>query len=127
MNHLPIPHPESIIYEDQKLYAALATFPITRGHVVIVWKKQVPDLHLLSRKEYEYLMDAVDRVRNALLKTLNLKKVYLIYMDEANQVHWHLVPRYNEKGWNMLAHKPSRLTDFSLAEKIKSRLPARLS
>jgi diadenosine tetraphosphate (Ap4A) HIT family hydrolase len=52
---------------------------------------------LLEKKDYEYLMDKVDEVRNSMLKTLKIKKVYLIYMDEVQQVHWHLVPRYDEK------------------------------
>ncbi|HZX01140.1 MAG TPA: HIT family protein [Candidatus Paceibacterota bacterium] len=119
---LPQPKPEAIIYEDKQLYIALANYPIARGHTVVVWKNKVKDLHLLSKKEYEYLMDKVDITRNALLKTLKLKKVYLVYADEANQVHWHLVPRFNSKGFNILIHKPSRLKDFSLARKIKQHL-----
>jgi len=116
---LPIPKKEAIIYEDIKLYITLANFPITKGHTVVVWKHKIIDLHLLSKKDYEYLMDKVDSTRNALLKTLKIKKVYLVYADEVNQVHWHLVPRYNEKGLNILNHKPSVLKDFSLTEKIK--------
>ena len=123
---LPKPYKQAIIYDDKKLYACLANFPIVKGHTVIVWKKDVPDLHLLSKKNYEYLMDKVDEVRNALLKTLKLKKVYLIYMDEANQVHWHLIPRYNEKGFDLLKHKPDKLKDFSLTEKIKSNLALKI-
>ena len=115
---LPKPFKKAIFYNDKKLYACLANFPIIKGHSVVVWKKSVSDLHLLSKKDYEYLMDKVDEIRNILLKTLKIKKVYLVYMDEANQVHWHLIPRYNEKGFNVLLHKPSKLKDFSLAEEI---------
>ena len=122
MDSLPKPFKEAIIYEDKKVYACLANYPIVKGHTVVVWKKQVRDLHLLSKKNYEYLMDKVDEVRNAILKTLKLKKVYLIYMDEINQVHWHLIPRYNEKGYNVLKHKPSKLKDFSLVNTIKNNL-----
>jgi diadenosine tetraphosphate (Ap4A) HIT family hydrolase len=127
MNKLPKPFKEAIIYEDKKLYACLANYPIVKGHTIIVWKKKAKDLHLLSKRDYEYLMDKVDEIRNALLKTLKLKKVYLIYMDETNQVHWHLIPRYNEQGYDILKHKPSKLKDFSLANKIKSNLVLKLS
>jgi len=82
----------------------LASFPVTKGHTIVVWKDNVKDLHLLSKKDYEYLMEKVDEVRNALIKTLKVKKVYLIYMDEAKHVHWHLIPRYNVKGYNVLKH-----------------------
>ncbi len=119
---LPKPNKEAIIYEDKKLYACLANDPIVEGHTVVVWKKKVADLHLLSKKDYEYLMNRVHEIRNAILKTLKVKKVYLIYMDEASQVHWHLVPRYNEKGYKVFMHKTGKIKDFFLDDKIRSNL-----
>ena len=116
------PKKEEIIYEDIHVYACLARFPLSPGHVVVVWKKDVKDLHLLSRKEYVHLMNVVDSVRDALLKTLKLKKVYLLYLDEANHVHWHLIPRYHQKGFTVLTHHPRVLKDFSLAERIREDL-----
>lgn len=121
-NKLPKPYPKAIIYEDAKIYICLANYPIVKGHTVIVWKKPVSDLHLLSKEEYDFLMDKVDEMRNALLKTFKIKKVYLMYMDEIQHVHRHLIPRYNEQWLNVLQHKPSQLIDFSLAKKIKNNL-----
>jgi diadenosine tetraphosphate (Ap4A) HIT family hydrolase len=114
------PNKKSVMFEDSKLYVCLANYPITNGHTIVVWKKNVRDLHSLSKKDYEYLMNKIDETRNALLKSLKIKKVYLIYMDEAKHVHWHLIPRYNQKGFNVLIHKSSKLKDFSLVNKIKS-------
>lgn len=122
INKLPKPSKKSIIYEDEKLYVCLAKFPISAGHTIIALKKEILDLKLLPDREYDYLMDTVFAVRNALLKTLGVKKVYLIYMDEANYVHWHLIPRYKEKGFDIFKHKPEILSDFSLSEKIKKNL-----
>jgi histidine triad (HIT) family protein len=119
---LPTPPPEAILYEDDKLYACLATYPITRGHVVVVWKTHVQDLHYLGEDDYDFLMDAVNRVRDAMLKSLDIEKVYLIYMDEAKHVHWHLVPRYNEKGFDVFEHEPEETNDFSLTTQIKAAL-----
>ena len=119
---LPKPDEGAVFYEDKKLYATLASYPIARGHTVIVWKKNVGDLHLLKRNDYEYLMDKVDVARDAMLKTLKIKKVYLIYMDEVKQVHWHLVPRYDKTGINALEEKPKRLKDVSLARKLERNL-----
>lgn len=119
---LPKPSRDAIIYDDKKLYACLANYPITKGHVVIVWKSKAPDLHLLKRGEYEYLMDMVDDIRDAMIKALKIKKVYLIYMDEACQVHWHLVPRYNEKGFDVFMHRPPKLKEFSDAPGIRKEL-----
>ena len=118
---LPKPKKGAIFYQDKKLYACLANYPITKGHVVVVWKKKVTDLHLLNKKDYKYLMYKVDEIRNIMLKILKIKKVYLIYMDEAKHVHWHLVPRYNEKGFNVLEHKPKKLRDTYLAKKLKEK------
>ena len=119
---LPKPHKGSLIYQDSKLYACLASFPIVKGHTVVVWKKHVSDLHLLPKKDYEHLMNKVDEIRNGLMKALGVKKVYLVYMDEANHVHWHLIPRYNEKGYDVLRHRPIKLKDFSLAKIIRKNL-----
>jgi len=117
-NSLPKPDPRAIIFDSDKLYVCLASYPMTKGHTVVVWKKDVTDLHLLNEEEYDYLMDIVDAARDALLVTLKINKVYLLYMDEARHVHWHLVPRYNEKGYDVFLHEPKTLKDFSLAKKI---------
>lgn len=119
---LPKPSSKSLIYQDEKLYVCLASYPVTKGHTVIAWKDDISDLHLLSDRDYDYLMDTVKAARDALLKTLKVKKVYLIYMDEVKHIHWHLVPRYNEKGYDVFLHKPKLLQDFSLAKKIKKNL-----
>lgn len=117
-NLLSNPPPKSIIYENDKLIVCLASYPITKGHTIIIWKEKISDLHLLPPDDYIALMEIVEKTRNALLKTLKIEKVYLIYMDEAKQVHWHLVPRYNQKGFNLLTHNPQKTTDFSLAKKL---------
>lgn len=122
MAKLPRVIKESIIYQDENLYACLAKFPIVKGHTVVVWREEITDLKLLPDRDYDYLMDTVFAVRSALLKTLRLKKVYLLYMDEAKHVHWHLIPRYKEKGFEAFQGKPKILKDFSLARRIEKNL-----
>lgn len=119
---LPEPFEEAVIYEDDKLYSCLANFPRAKGHCVVVWKEDISDIHLLSREQYEYLMDKVDDLRTAMINALDVEKVYMVYMDEVEHVHWHLIPRYNEKGYNLLEHEPSELEDFSPAENIRDNL-----
>ncbi len=118
----PKPKKGAIFYEDRQVYAALANNPIAEGHCVVVWKRDVKDLHILKRASFEHLMAVVDAVRNAMLKVLRIKKVYLIYMDEANHVHWHLVPRHAKRGVNMLAERPRKLKDTKLAVKLMKQL-----
>ncbi len=113
----------SIFYEDKDTYACLASFPIVPGHCVVVWKNDISDLHLLSKTNYEKLMETVEKVRNALLETMNTDKVYLIYMDEIKHVHWHLIPRtQSETGFTLLEHKPKKLNDISFAKILKKAL-----
>ena len=66
----------------------------------------------------DYLMEIMDVARDTLLETLGIEKVYLLYMDEARQVHWHLVPRYDKKGFNIFAHEPAQTDDFTLAPAV---------
>jgi diadenosine tetraphosphate (Ap4A) HIT family hydrolase len=113
---------KSIIYEDEMLYVCLAKYPITVGHTIVAFKKGISDLSKLSDRDYDYLMDTVFAARNALMEALKVKKVYLVYMDETKHVHWHLVPRYKEKGFDVFKNQASAIKDFSLAEKIKKNL-----
>lgn len=95
------------------------SYYFTAGHCVVTWKNGVKDIRMLSLDQYDYLMNIVDIKRNAILKAQKIEKVYLVYMDEIKHVHWYLIPRYNEKGFNIFLHEPVKLNDFSLADKIK--------
>ena len=119
---LPKPYKNAIIYSDNKLYACLANNPIVNGHVVVVWKKDIKDLNQLNRKDYDYLMDKVGDIRRAMMKTLKVKKVYLLYMDEVSHVHWHLIPRYTKFGIENLVGKPGKIKDFTLDDQIRKNL-----
>jgi len=43
-------------------------------------------------------------------------------MDESKHVHWHLVPRYNKTGLNILKEKPKMLKETSLAKKLRKNI-----
>lgn len=116
------PAKKSIIYHDELLYICLAKYPITAGHVIVAFRKDISDLSKLPDRDYDYLMDTVFATRNALMKTLKLKKVYLVYMDEMKHIHWHLIPRYKKKGFGVFKDQPQPLKNFSLANKIQKNL-----
>lgn len=115
----PKPDPKSIIYQDSKLYVCLASHPFAKDHTLVVWKKNVPDLHTLSCKDYEHLMEIVDATRDMLLEAFKVKKVYLFYMDEAKHVHWHLIPRYKAKGFSIVVGHKIPNSDFSKTQTLK--------
>ena len=116
------PPENSLIYETDLVYAALARYPLSRGHTVVTWKKPVTDLGIMDSKDYAYLMFVVDKVRNVLIKVLGVKKVYLMYMDEVKHVHWHLIPRYRLMGFALLRAHPKKQTTFPLAAKLRREL-----
>lgn len=116
------PPKNSLIYETDLVYAALAQRPLSRGHTVVVWKKPVTDLGVMNPKDYAYLMFVVEKVRNALLKILRVKKVYLMYMDEVKHVHWHLIPRYHLMGFALLRARPNKQLVFPLAARLRKEL-----
>ena len=124
-NSLPIAPKESIIFENERVYVCCALYPVTKGHVIVVWKSDVEDIHELNEEEYDFLMDIVDVTRDAQLKTLTVEKIYLLYMDEAKHVHWHLVPRYDEKGFNVFSHSPEKAVDFPLVSEMKKAFDER--
>ena len=115
----PAQRQETTFYDDVRLYACLADQPLVPGHSIVAWKTCVPDLHSLTREEYEHLMSCVERVRSALMETLRTDKVYLLYMDEVQHVHWHLIPRHSDKGLSLLCHEPSGTPDLALLPKLK--------
>ncbi len=123
----PVPPKDSIVYEDEKTYACLAREPIADGHIVVAWKRDVKDIHDLSCDEYDHLMSVVDLARDAMLEVLKIEKVYLVYMDEVKHVHWHLIPRRDEKGFNVFSHKPQKISDFSLAVPLRDSVKKLLS
>ncbi|HBE89737.1 MAG TPA: hypothetical protein DDW41_00835 [Candidatus Andersenbacteria bacterium] len=116
------PPEDSLIYETDLVYAALAQRPFSRGHTIVVWKKPVSDLGVMDAKDYAYFMFTVDKVRNALLKVLRVKKVYLMYMDETKHVHWHLIPRHHLMGFALLRVHPKKQLTFPLAVKLRREL-----
>ncbi len=118
MNLIEITPPQSMIFEDNKVIVALAFQPNTKGHCVVIWKSGAEDLNKLPTEDYEYLMDVVDVTRNTLRTFYKVDKVYLMYLDETNWVHWHLIPRYEEKVFNILRHSPETITDFSDAVEL---------
>ena len=122
MSDFPAAPQEAIFYETELVYACLASYPLAKGHSIVVWKEPKEDLSDLNKSEYTQLMNVVDQVRNALIQTLGVEKVYLMYLDEIKHVHWHLIPAHNHEGLNVLQHKPTELKNFSMAVLIRKKL-----
>jgi diadenosine tetraphosphate (Ap4A) HIT family hydrolase len=124
MGKLPEPMAGTVFYEDDKVYACLAFEPIVEGHTIVHWKqKHSEDLSYLSSEDYLHLMTIVYEVRNALMQYYEAPKVYLAYLDETCDVHWHLFPRKKDapmKGFEMMTQKGSPIKDLSAVEHLRS-------
>ncbi len=124
MGELPKPKRGSIFYKDDKVYACLAFEPIVEGHTIVAWKKeQVEDASRLSPEDYQYLMSKVNMVRRALMQHYDAPKVYLAYLDETGDVHWHLFPRKKDdcvKGFILMCQKAGKLKDLSAVPILRS-------
>ena len=106
------------------MYACLAFEPIVEGHTIVAWKKeQVEDASRLSPEDYQYLMSKVNMVRRALMQHYDAPKVYLAYLDETGDVHWHLFPRKKDdcvKGFILMCQKAGKLKDLSAVPILRS-------
>jgi diadenosine tetraphosphate (Ap4A) HIT family hydrolase len=109
---------DSVYFEDNRLFVALARDSITKGHTVVVWKVPIIDINQMATEDYEYLMDVVNVTRKTLKDYYSVEKVYLLYMDETNHVHFHLIPRYKEVGFSIFNHTTTQLVDFPDANKL---------
>lgn len=127
MPAFPKPNRQTLLFQDRRLYVCLASQPFADGHVIVVWKKNVADLHALSCREYAHLMHVVDAVRDAMLKFFKTKKVYLIYMDEFQHVHWHLLPRFAARGFKIVLHQRPRQPNLANAAELRRQIAATLA
>lgn len=124
MGKLQEPMAGSVFYEDARVYARLATDRIVEGHSVLAWKKQhFEDLSYLSAEDYQYMMSKLRMVRSALAKFYKAPKVYLAYLDELGDVHWHLFLRKQDdyvKGFLLMVQPSEKLADISMVPTLRS-------
>lgn len=124
ITEFPEPMKGSVFYNDREVYACLAFHPIVEGHTIVIWKKNIKDLNDLKEDDYLYLMKIVYEVRRVLLDAYRTTKVYVVYLDEACHVHFHLFPRKEggETGFGLMARPHGELTDLSMVPILQSLL-----
>ena len=124
MGKLPEPKEGSIFYEDDRVYACLAFEPIVEGHTIVAWKREHrEDISELSPPDYQYLMSVVNMVRGVLMKFYSAPKVYLTYLDETGDVHWHLFPRNKNKalrGFDLMCQNAGKLEGMAAVVALRS-------
>jgi len=85
--------PSYKITEDEKFYAFLDINPNTKGHTLVIPKKEENKLFDLDRQTYMELMDFSYRIAKALEKTLTCERIGMSVIGlEVPHVHVHLIP-----------------------------------
>jgi histidine triad (HIT) family protein len=114
--------PSYKIAEDNNYLAFLDINPNTKGHTLVIPKKEINKLFDLDQKEYLDLMSFSYRVAKAIEKTIPCKRIGMSVIGlEVPHVHVHLIPINTMN--NMRFVEKVKLTSNafeSLAEDISS-------
>ena len=81
------------IAEDENYFSFLDIAPLTKGHTLVVPKKEVDYIFDLDDKTYLGLMDFSKRVSLAIKKTINCNRISMQVIGlEVLHAHVHLIP-----------------------------------
>ncbi|GET26864.1 HIT family protein [Prolixibacter sp. NT017] len=113
------------VAEDENYLAFLDIFPLAKGHVLVIPKKEVDYLFDLDDELYTGLQLFAKRVAVALKKAIPCKKVGVAVLGlEVPHAHIHLVPMQSEKDINF-SNPKLKLSEEEfkeITEKIKKEL-----
>lgn len=85
--------PSYKIAENENFYAFLDAFPVAKGHVLVVPKKEIDKIWDLDKKTYQGLMDFSYEIALGIEKAMPCLRVGMAVVGlEVPHVHVHLVP-----------------------------------
>ena len=85
--------PSYKVAEDDNYFAFLDINPNTKGHTLVVPKKEENKIFDLSKEEYNGLMSFTYRVAKAIEKTIPCERIGMSVIGlEVPHVHVHLIP-----------------------------------
>ena len=84
--------PSYKIYEDDKTYAFLDIHPETRGHTLVVPKKEIDKIYDLEDEDYQALMNAVKKLSKHMEKVFNTRILWKVVGTDVPHAHVHLMP-----------------------------------
>ena len=114
--------PSYKIAEDDNYLAFLDINPNTKGHTLVIPKKEINKLFDLDQKEYLDLMSFSYRVAKAIEKTVPCKRIGMSVIGlEVPHVHVHLIPINTMSDMRFVEKEKLTSNDFeSLAKNISS-------
>jgi len=114
--------PSYKIAEDENYLAFLDINPNTKGHTLVIPKKEINKLFDLDQKEYLDLMRFSYRVAKAIEKTVPCKRIGMSVIGlEVPHVHVHLIPINTMNNMRFVEKEKLTSNEFeSLARNISS-------
>ncbi len=114
--------PSYKIAEDDNYLAFLDINPNTKGHTLVIPKKEISKLFDLDQKEYLDLMSFSYRVAKAIEKTVPCKRIGMSVIGlEVPHVHVHLIPINTMSDMRFVEKEKLTSSEFeSLAKDISS-------
>ena len=80
------------IYEDDKTLAFLDIHPETRGHTLVVPKKEVDKIYELPDEDYQALMATAKKLSSHLEKVTGNRIIWKVIGTDVPHAHIHLEP-----------------------------------
>lgn len=117
--------PSYKVAENEHCYAFLDIFPLQKGHVLVVPKKEVDLIFDLEDYEYQELMLFSKKIAKAIQKSISCERVGMTVIGlEVPHAHVHLVPINNLNDINFAKEKLKFSDDEfkSIAELISNNL-----
>lgn len=100
--------PANIVYEDNYVIAILDIMPVTKGHTLVIPKKEFKDIFEIDLEYMNHISNAILKISKALKKAYNLKGLNIINNNgeisgqSVSHIHFHLIPRYNQNDIEIL-------------------------
>ena len=114
--------PSYRIYEDELTYAFLDIYPVTKGHVLVVPKRQVEFLWGCDDVDYQAVMATVKKVASHLRSTLDVPHVGLQVIGvDVPHAHVHLIPFRDVAEYRQLPDMAAE-PDFAGLEAVAKQL-----
>ena len=117
--------PSFKIAEDENYIAILDAFPLVKGRILVIPKKEVDKIFDLDKETYLGLMEFTYKIAPAIEKAIPCLRVGMAVVGlEVPHVHVHLVPlnTMNDINFTQPKLKLSNEEMTEIAEKIKSYL-----
>ena len=115
--------PVDFIYEDEKTFAILDHNPVSRGHALVITKRQIDQLDDCDDELYQAVFSTVRKVSRHLLQRLSPKRIALVvHGTEIPHVHVHVVPLYTEKELNLANRSDDTVLDQAVLAELTEQL-----